>query len=194
MFEEICKHWDVLSVDSVEGFRVSINISTRDLMSEDLAGKLKTILETYNVPHTAFCLEITESAAMTDPGYAQDVLRALSKQGFKISIDDFGTGYASLAYLQNLPVDELKIDKSFVMGMEHSENDRKIVRSTVDLAHDIGLTVVAEGVENETSWKKLHELSCDEAQGFHMSRPIPINEFLSWRKAWPAQTRATLFD
>ena len=108
----------------------------------------------------------------------------LSERGFKLSIDDFGTGYSSLAYLKRLPVDELKIDKSFVMNMEKDEDDAKIVRSMIDLAHNLGLTVVAEGVENALIWRKLKDLSCDEAQGYYMSKPMPAEEFLHWRKRW----------
>ncbi len=92
----------------------------------------------------------------------------------------FGTGYSSLAYLKKLPVDELKIDKSFVMSMERDLDDAKIVRSTIDLAHNLGLSVVAEGVENAKSWDLLRDLRCDEAQGYHMGRPTPAAEFLSW--------------
>ena len=113
----------------------------------------------------------------------------LSGLGFKLSIDDFGTGYSSLAYLKRLPVDELKIDKSFVLSMETDADNAKIVRSTIDLAHNMGLTVVAEGVENAKVWDLLRELECDEAQGYHMGRPMPATEFRAWSVAWAAQHR-----
>jgi EAL domain-containing protein (putative c-di-GMP-specific phosphodiesterase class I) len=118
---------------------------------------------------------------MDDPQRAEATLNRLSERGFKLSIDDFGTGYSSLAYLKRLPVNELKIDKSFVMGMEKDESDAKIVRSTIDLAHNLGLSVVAEGVENQAILDKLLELQCDEAQGYYMSKPIPLPEFIAWR-------------
>ena len=144
----------------------------------------------HRVPAEAFCLEITESAIMDDPKRALGTLNRLSEQGFKLSIDDFGTGYSSLAYLKRLPVDELKIDKSFVLSMETDEDDAKIVRSTVDLAHNLGLTVVAEGVESATVWDLLRDLDCDEAQGFHMGRPMPAQDFRAWSTAWAAKNKS----
>jgi EAL domain-containing protein (putative c-di-GMP-specific phosphodiesterase class I) len=142
------------------------------------------------VPAEAFCLEITESAIMDDPTRALTTLNRLSDLGFKLSIDDFGTGYSSLAYLKRLPVDELKIDKSFVLSMEKDLDDAKIVRSTIDLAHNLGLTVVAEGVENAKAWDMLRELNCDDAQGYHMGKPMPATDFITWFGAWMA-TRAS---
>jgi EAL domain-containing protein (putative c-di-GMP-specific phosphodiesterase class I) len=130
------------------------------------------------------CLEITESAIMDEPQRALATLNALSAAGFKLSIDDFGTGYSSLAYLKRLPVNELKIDRSFVMAMEKDIDDAKIVRSTIDLAHNLGLTVVAEGVENPAVLELLAELGCDEAQGYHMSRPLPANEMAAFAARW----------
>ena len=143
------------------------------------------------MPADAFCLEITESAIMDDPQRAQGTLIRLSELGFKLSIDDFGTGYSSLAYLKRLPVDELKIDKSFVMNMEKDEDDAKIVRSTIDLAHNLGLTVVAEGVENGLIWSKLRDLSCDEAQGYFMSKPLPASDFPAWCVRWRQENART---
>ena len=142
------------------------------------------MLAAHAVPASAFCLEITESAIMDDPQRALQTLERLSAQGFKLSIDDFGTGYSSLAYLKRLPVNELKIDKSFVMSMETDLDDRKIVRSTIDLAHNLGLTVVAEGVENAKIWDLLRELDCDQAQGYHMGRPMPASDFGRWAASW----------
>ena len=127
---------------------------------------------------------------MDDPQRALGTLNRLSALGFHLSIDDFGTGYSSLAYLKRLPVDELKIDKSFVMGMEHDADDAKIVRSTIDLAHNMGLTVVAEGVENAKVWELLRELRCDVAQGYHMGRPMPADDFVRWSLGWTARQTA----
>lgn len=160
--------------------RISVNLSTRDLLDPELSQRLAIILGRHGVPARAFCLEITESAIMDDPQRAEAMLNRLSAQGFKLSIDDFGTGYSSLAYLKRLPVDELKIDKSFVMGMESGADDATIVRSTIDLAHNLGLTVVAEGVENAPILERLRALDCDEAQGYHIARPLPAGEFLAW--------------
>ena len=165
------------------GLRVSVNLSTRDLLDPELHKRLAAILERHGVGAAGFCLEITESAIMDDPQRAEAMLNRLSDLGFKLSIDDFGTGYSSLAYLKRLPVDELKIDKSFVMGMEAGEDDAMIVRSTIDLAHNLGLSVVAEGVETAGLMQRLQDLGCDEAQGYHISRPLPVEAFWEWRQA-----------
>ena len=164
--------------------KLSVNISARDLMDQDLAAKFSEILFRHKVNAASFCLEITESAIMDDPIRAQNTLESLHALGAELSIDDFGTGYSSLAYLKQLPVDELKIDKSFVMNMEHDANDAKIVRSTVDLGHNLGLRVVAEGIESQQAWDLLSQMGCDSGQGYLMSRPIPANEFGAWSKRW----------
>ncbi len=162
--------------------RVSVNLSTRDLLDPELSTRLAAILSRHGVQASSLCLEITESAIMDDPLRAEAMLNRLSQQGFKLSIDDFGTGYSSLAYLRRLPVQELKIDKSFVMGMQEGEGDEQIVRSTIDLAHNLGLSVVAEGVENADILERLRTLNCDEAQGYHISRPLPAKDFLAWQE------------
>ena len=182
IFEAAVREWPSLSALGLQ--RVSINLSTRDLMDPELPARLDAILARHRVEPSGFCLEITESAIMEEPQRAQGTLNALSAAGFKLSIDDFGTGYSSLAYLKRLPVDELKIDKSFVMAMESDADDAKIVRSTIDLAHNLGLTVVAEGVENAAVWTQLQALECDEAQGYHMSRPLPAAELPAFAARW----------
>jgi diguanylate cyclase (GGDEF)-like protein len=187
MFEEVARALPQLQSDG-RPLRVAINLSTRDLLDQDFPAKLDAMMAKYNAPTDAFCLEITESAIMDDPQRAEATLNRLAERGFKLSIDDFGTGYSSLAYLKRLPVNELKIDKSFVMGMEKDESDAKIVRSTIDLAHNLGLSVVAEGVENQAILDKLRELSCDEAQGYYMSKPIPLADFIAWRTQQQAAT------
>ncbi len=179
MFEEVARHWATLQLPG-QPLRVAVNLSTRDLLDQDFPAKLDALMARHGVTAAAFCLEITESAIMDDPQRAEATLHRLAERGFKLSIDDFGTGYSSLAYLKSLPVDELKIDKSFVMGMEKSQDDAKIVRSTIDLAHNLSLTVVAEGVENVTVWEQLKALSCDEAQGYYMSKPLPLADFVPW--------------
>ena len=167
--------------------RVSVNLSTRDLLDQDLPDKLDAILRRHRAVADGFCLEITESAIMDDPQRAEATLNRLAERGFKLSIDDFGTGYSSLAYLKKLPVNELKIDKSFVMAMETDPGDAKIVRSTIDLAHNLGLTVVAEGIENEAVLQLLHALHCDEGQGYHMSKPLQVDAFHDWVARWQAK-------
>ena len=187
MMEEVARLWNSLQSAEVH-MRVAINLSTRDLLDLDFPVRLEALLAKHKVLSSSFCLEITESAIMDDPLRAEATLNRLSEMGFKLSIDDFGTGYSSLAYLKRLPVDELKIDKSFVMRMDKDDSDAKIVRSTIDLAHNLGLTVVAEGVENALIWDKLKELQCDEAQGFFMSKPLPVPDFLAWRERWLARS------
>lgn len=166
--------------------KISVNLSTRDLLDQDLPQKFMDILQRYQVEAKMFCLEITESAIMDDPVRAQNTLERLHAMGVDLSIDDFGTGYSSLAYLKRLPVDELKIDKSFVLNMAQDEGDTKIVRSTIDLGHNMGLRVVAEGLENEAVWYLLAQLGCDQAQGYFMSRPIPVDRLVEWITNWQA--------
>ena len=188
VFEEAARHWQTLQAQGQQ-LVLSVNLSTRDLLDQDLPAKFDALLVKHRVPAEAFCLEITESAIMDDPQRALATLNRLSALGFRLSIDDFGTGYSSLAYLKRLPVDELKIDKSFVMSMEKDLDDAKIVRSTIDLAHNLGLTVVAEGVESAKVWDALRDLECDEAQGYHMGKPMPASDFLMWSAAWMAKQR-----
>ncbi len=166
--------------------KLSVNLSTRDLLDQDLPGKLQRLLETQAVDPRTLCLEITESAIMDDPQRALQTLERLHAQGLRLSIDDFGTGYSSLAYLKRLPVHELKIDQSFVMNMERDLDDAKIVRSTVDLAHNLGLNVVAEGIETPKAWKMLQALGCDEAQGYYVAKPMPEALFAGWIRDWTA--------
>ncbi len=178
MLEEAARQWAALQVHGPMG--ISVNLSTRDLLDVDLPQKLDCILSRYQVPAQGLCLEITESTIMDDPARAEATLNTLSARGFKLSIDDFGTGYSSLAYLRRLPVNELKIDRSFVVAMERDAEDVKIVRSTIDLAHNLGLNVVAEGIENAQVYAQLAALGCDEGQGYHMSRPQPADQFVGW--------------
>jgi len=188
IFEEAARHWRMLHAEGLM-ITLSVNLSTRDLLDQDLPQKFEALLVKHQVPAEAFCLEITESAIMDDPQRALATLNRLSALGFTLSIDDFGTGYSSLAYLKRLPVDELKIDQSFVKSMETDPDDAKIVRSTIDLAHNLGLTVVAEGVENARTWDMLRELNCDQAQGYHMGKPMPADTFANWSVGWLTRHR-----
>jgi diguanylate cyclase (GGDEF)-like protein len=172
--------------------KISVNLSTRDLHDQDLPIKFNDILLRHQVAAESFCLEITESAIMEDPVRAQQTLERLYAMGVDLSIDDFGTGYSSLAYLKRMPVDELKIDKSFVLNMEADIGDTKIVRSTIDLGHNMGLRVVAEGIESEAVWRLLDALGCDEGQGYFMSRPIPGDKLVEWISTWVPPVRLAL--
>jgi len=163
---------------------LSVNLSARDLIDTDLPKRLDQLLLAHDVPPERMCLEITESAIMDDPTHAQQTLEAFDRMGVKMAIDDFGTGYSSLAYLKRLPVDELKIDKSFVMNMQSDHQDEQIVRSVIDLAHNLGLRVVAEGIEDQVAWHMLQGLDCDLAQGYWIAKPMPAEQFLDWAKNW----------
>ncbi len=180
VLEQVAQVWPKVQATGQSPRVLAVNLSTRDLMDADFPGRLSALLHRYGVPASGLCLEITESAIMDDPARAQTTLLALSAAGFKLSIDDFGTGYSSLAYLKHLPVDELKIDKSFVMGMVNDPSDAKIVHSTVDLAHNLGLSVVAEGVEDAAVLALLQQLRCDVGQGYHWSKPVPMDVYVRW--------------
>ena len=165
---------------------MSLNLSARDLLDQELPAKAAEIMLRHRVTPASFCLEITESTIMEDPVRAQLTLERLHTMGFELAIDDFGTGYSSLAYLKRLPVDELKIDKSFVMNMALDTNDAQIVRSTIDLGHNMGLRVVAEGIESEVVWNLLAAMGCDQGQGFFISRPMAVEQFAGWIDRWVA--------
>jgi diguanylate cyclase (GGDEF)-like protein len=172
---------------------VAVNLSARSFLDTQLAVEIPRLLEKWDVDARLLELEITESMLMLDPGRAQATLERLSRIGLTLSVDDFGTGYSSLANLKRLPVDCIKIDKSFVMDMAIDASDAAIVRSTIDLAHNLGLRVVAEGVESHQAWMRLCELGCDFAQGFYVSRPLPatdLGRLLEERRA--AQAEAEL--
>jgi diguanylate cyclase (GGDEF)-like protein len=163
---------------------IAVNISARDLIDSDLPNKITAILNTHQVKNNAITLEVTESSIMDDPQRSKLILLSLANIGIKLSIDDFGTGYSSLAYLKELPVSELKIDKSFVMHMQQNENDRIIVNSTIELAHNMGLKVVAEGIENIDTWVLLNDMGCDYGQGYYITKPMPVSDFDSWLMTW----------
>ncbi len=160
--------------------RVSVNISPRCLLEAGFADHVVQLLSETGVPVQRFELELTETAIMIDPDRALAVLLDLAGRGIKLSIDDFGTGHSSLAYLKNLPVHEMKIDRSFISGMGTDSNDDSIVRSCLELAHNLNLTVVAEGVETRQAWQHLRDLGCPTVQGYFLSRPLPAPDFIQW--------------
>jgi diguanylate cyclase (GGDEF)-like protein len=168
---------------------VAVNLSRRNLQDQQLPDIVAELLSVSGVAPSCLDLEITESAIMADPVRAVETLMRLSKMGLHLSIDDFGTGYSSLASLKRLPVNALKIDKSFVIGMAADENDMVIVRSTIELAHNLGLKVVAEGVEDQSIWDRLSTLGCDEAQGYYLCRPIPAEDLTSWLSESPWRSK-----
>ena len=156
--------------------RMNVNLSVVALQMPGFALQVMDLLRVWQVPPAALALEVTESALMRDVVRAQGVLAELHDEGIRISIDDFGTGYSSMAYLQRLPTDELKIDRSFVIDIATSERARHLVGSMVDLGHNLGLEVVAEGVEDEATLALLRDLGCDRAQGYVIGRPRPATD------------------
>jgi EAL domain-containing protein (putative c-di-GMP-specific phosphodiesterase class I) len=159
---------------------VAVNLSVRNLLDGELPGQIEQLLARYELPAAALRVEITESMIMADPDRSLETVMALSSLGVHVSIDDFGTGYSSLSMLKRLPVDELKIDRSFVSPMMHDESDLIIVRSTIHLGHDLGMKVIAEGVEDEGTLERLASLGCDLIQGYFISRPLPADAFTAW--------------
>jgi diguanylate cyclase (GGDEF)-like protein len=169
-------------------FNVSINMSMHNLRNPDLIVYIKSLLTDFSLDAEFITLEITESAMMANPKRSLKSLREISEMGIRLSIDDFGTGFSSLAYLKKLPVDELKIDKSFVMDIIRDENDFAIVKSTIDLAHNLGIKVIAEGVETREIYDTLRQLDCDAAQGFYISHPLEPGKLVEFLHR-PQKTR-----
>ena len=165
---------------------IAVNLSARNLRDENLIQQIRQLQATWRLAPGLLEVEITESTVMEDAEFALRVLHGLRAQGIPLYIDDFGTGYSSLSYLQKLPVDYIKIDQSFVHDMPVSKDSQLIVRSTIDLAHDIGRKVVAEGVETREQWEQLAALGCDIAQGYFIARPMPAEAFPDWLRDYRA--------
>jgi EAL domain-containing protein (putative c-di-GMP-specific phosphodiesterase class I) len=163
--------------------RVAVNLSTRSLLDAALPGEVMRMLDAHGLEPQYLMLEITESILMADPERSARILRGLSDMGVGLALDDFGTGYSSLSYLKRLPVDELKIDGSFVKNMARDPDDAMIVRSTVQMARGLGRIVVAEGVEDEVTLNRLRGFGCQLAQGFGISRPLPAEGLEQWIRA-----------
>ena len=172
--------WESEGID----LNISVNLSVYNIKDKDLVGYVRMLLDKYDMNAESLCLEITESAMMSNPLHAIETLTEFSEMGVSLAIDDFGTGFSSLSYIKQLPVNEIKIDKSFVINMEHDADDEVIVKSTIDLVHNLGLKVTAEGVENEFSWLHLRKMGCDEVQGYFMSQAMSGNDIGNWISQW----------
>jgi diguanylate cyclase (GGDEF)-like protein len=159
---------------------IAVNLSARSLQDADLVDEVARLLVRHDVPADRLTLEVTEGSVMADPTRAVTVLHRLRDLGVRLSVDDFGTGYSSLSYLQRLPVQEVKIDRSFVTALATESENVAIVRAIIDLGRNLGLDVVAEGVEDEATWKLLASMNCDLVQGWHLARPMPTGELLGW--------------
>lgn len=173
---EQCAEFNNTGID----ITVAINLSAGSLNDIRMPGEIARMLANSGIKPSMLVIEITESAVMSDPAGALNVLKILDKMGVVLTIDDFGTGYSSLAYLSRLPVDEIKIDKSFVLEMVQDQQAAVIVRSTIDLGHNLAKKVVAEGVETLELWNLLSEWGCDTAQGYYMSKPMPADKLMKW--------------
>ena len=178
-----CRNW----LESGLELPVAVNISARNLLNDDFPGVVADLLHKWDIPPRMLQLEITENSMMGDPARVRACLLALTDLEVGLSIDDFGTGYSSLAYLKDLPVRELKIDRSFVTNLRAHPANRTIVNSVISLGQNLGLRVVAEGVEDLDAWRELSELGCDFAQGYYLARPMSAKDIPAWRLVWMAE-------
>lgn len=182
-----CRAWQQERIE----LHVAVNLSMRDLQDVQLPHMIAGLLEAWNVSPAWLEVEITETALAADMESTLKTLSELRHMGVRIAVDDFGTGYSSLAHLRRLPLDTLKIDKSFVQGLTIDDNDAAIVRATIELGHNLGLTVVAEGVEERATWDALVALGCDLIQGYYLSRPVPAAELKRWLSEPSGRIRAS---
>jgi diguanylate cyclase len=180
-----CRQWR----DAGHELPVAVNVSARRLLDLEFPDEVGDLLARHQVPARLLVVELTESTIMADPIHALEILGRLNAMGVELSIDDFGTGYSSMAYLKNLPVHELKVDRSFVSQMLRNSSDAVIVHSTVDLGRNLGLRVVAEGVENSLTLQQLDLLGCHAVQGYHISRPVDAGELTAWLERQAARSQ-----
>jgi diguanylate cyclase len=173
--EQVAK-WSAAGIN----LRAALNVSVRDLHDGEIADQIADLLARYALPADRLQLEITEGALMADPRRVLATIARLDKIGVAIALDDFGTGYSSMQHLRRLPLAEVKVDRSFVLGMSTDADDAAIVRSVIELAGALGLRVVAEGVEDERTWRLLHAAGCHVAQGWFYARPMPADELVTW--------------
>jgi EAL domain-containing protein (putative c-di-GMP-specific phosphodiesterase class I) len=174
-----CRAWREQGIDA----GVHVNLSESNVLDERLPDEVGKLLGQWRVPSNMLCLEVTEEAIAADPEHAADILAGLDEMGVLISIDDFGTGYSSLAGLRDLPVSELKIDRTFISGLATVDRDAAITRSIIGLAQDLDVRAIAEGVEDATTLQRLHGLGCDGAQGYYFAPALPLADLLAWLSA-----------
>ena len=183
VIEQAIKDYGICN-EACNSVNISVNLSVRNLQNSGLAPLIQKLLSRYKMNAGNLTLEITESAIMSDPVRARETLNLLSAMGINLDVDDYGTGFSSLAYLKMLPVTGLKIDKSFVIDLLDNENDITIVKSTIDLGHNLHLSVIAEGVETAEVYRHLENNQCDFAQGAYIACPMPADELIKWCKAF----------
>jgi EAL domain-containing protein (putative c-di-GMP-specific phosphodiesterase class I) len=180
--------WERAGLD----LEIAVNLSAADFADGELPARVLALLREHRASAPRLLLEVTESAIMREPQLAAQVMQQLRTAGVRFAIDDFGTGHSSLAQLHQLPVDELKIDRSFVTDLERSPSNQAIVRTTIELGHSLGLKVVAEGIETPQVWSTLLRLGCDLAQGYLISRPMPVDAVPGWLQSQRAQVARAL--
>jgi EAL domain-containing protein (putative c-di-GMP-specific phosphodiesterase class I) len=163
---------------------VAVNLSARNLVEDGLVEQVTELLRRHGVPPDLLELEITESCVVSDVGKVKRLLARLRALGLRVAVDDFGTGFTTLAELKDLPIDVLKVDRSFIKGMAENANHLLIVQSVLELSRNLGLTAVAEGVEDQGAMAALQDLGCQVAQGYHIARPLPAEEFSKWYRQW----------
>jgi len=176
------KFSELIKID--KNFHVAINVSPIDLLDDALFNSINEILDTSRYPQDNLYIEVTENAIMKNPIRSAEILDMFHERGIKVSIDDFGTGYSSLAYLQKFPISELKIDKSFVSDLTSDSANYSIVKATIAMAHDLGIVVVAEGVEDKLTLKLLEQMGCDRVQGFLYCKPLNFEDLNEWLSSY----------
>ncbi|MBV9191907.1 MAG: EAL domain-containing protein, partial [Betaproteobacteria bacterium] len=179
VLKRACHDLRAMQARGIKPLPIAVNLSARQFRQQDLATRIKRIAADAGVAPSLLELEITESHLMQDPQHAIAVMRELSSAGMRVAIDDFGTGYSSLAYLTRFPLTSLKIDRSFVAGVLKQNGDAAVVRAILDMAHTLGFTVIAEGVETEAQAEFLRKLRCEQAQGYLFARPMPVTDFMA---------------
>jgi EAL domain-containing protein (putative c-di-GMP-specific phosphodiesterase class I) len=179
-----CRTWEGTGIE----LTMAVNVSAADLLDLHFPEEVESLLTHRGVAASSLELEITESTILADPERAQVVLTRLHEMGVRVAVDDFGTGYSSLMYLKELAVDAIKVDRSFVRDMASKRDDEIIVRAIIDLARNLNLQVIAEGVENEATWNRLVALGCDLAQGYYLSPPLAEKELVLWLSHWSQLT------
>jgi EAL domain-containing protein (putative c-di-GMP-specific phosphodiesterase class I) len=187
-FEEAARLWQQMHNQGMT-LMLSMPLLAKALADAQLPQKLDALLVRHRAPAEAFCLQFSEQVLMQAPLPARTMLDRLSALGFKLAVDDFGSGYSSLAALKHLPLDELKLTSTFVQHMQTDADDAAIVRATIALAHHLGLSVLADGVQTPKAWDMLRDLGCDAAQGDHLGAAMPAEEFKVWCGAWVARQR-----
>jgi EAL domain-containing protein (putative c-di-GMP-specific phosphodiesterase class I) len=182
-----CADWRKQGIE----LKISVNLSAKDFHDPELPDLIAGVAASAAIKPEWIMLEITEGSVMNDPESSLEIIERLHRMGYQFSIDDFGTGHSSLAYLKKMPLTELKIDKSFVVDIMNSENDATIVKATINLAHNLGLQVTAEGVENKEIMAKLKDYGCDVVQGYYLNEPLSVTDFNKWMNSSQWQVNQT---